>query len=78
MFKLSDSQKAWLKSEAISILHTMLAFFCIDGLSALLQLYSGPWEQALWYQLGFSLLRSFVKALLTEVFPTVFKKSLPK
>ena len=69
MFKLTDSQKLWLKQEAVSILHTFLAFAIIDGGTVLSQVYNGNWDRMLLWQLCIILARSLVKALLTAIFP---------
>ena len=74
---LQPSTKLWLQQEALSIFQTLLAFMAVDAAGALTQLYSGPWDKALWMQLGFALLRSLVKTILVEVFPAFFGNKLP-
>lgn len=70
--ELKDSTKQWLKDEVNSFLTTAMTFFAVDGALELAQVFSGNWSKMIMWQLAICLLRSFVKALLTMLFPKLF------
>lgn len=66
--------KQWFIDELKSLLTTTLAFVAVDGVGILTEIYQGKIDREVLLLLGLLVARSWVKALLTLLFPTVFKK----
>lgn len=66
--------KQWFIDELKSLLTTTLAFVAVDGVGVLTEIYQGKIDREVLLLLGLLVARSLIKALLTLLFPTVFKK----
>lgn len=66
--------KKYIYDEIRSIIASALSFFIVDGVLVLTDVYNGDWTQEKLLLLLAIFGRSIVKALLSQLFPSLFPR----